>query len=57
MGLIKEHKEVDFSTKSAPWTEQELSDFRKIMQEIKEKNTKKKVQSSREIVNKRQPAQ
>ena len=37
MGLIKEPKNVDLSTKSEPWTEQELADFRKIMQEIKEK--------------------
>lgn len=29
MGLIKELKNVDLSTKSEPWTEQELSDFRK----------------------------
>ena len=36
MGLIKEPKHIDFSTKSEPWTEQELSDFRKLMQEIKE---------------------
>ena len=37
MGLIKEPKHIDFSTKSEPWTEQELSDFRKLMQEIKKK--------------------
>lgn len=42
MGLIKEPKNVDLSTKSEPWTEQELTDFRKIMQEIKEKNSKKR---------------
>ncbi len=42
MGLIKEPKNVDLSTKSEPWTEQELADFRKIMQEIKEKNSKKR---------------
>ncbi|MEI9958726.1 MAG: hypothetical protein WDM90_20995 [Ferruginibacter sp.] len=42
MGLIKEPKNVDLSTKSEPWTEQELIDFRKIMQKIKEKNLKKK---------------
>ena len=40
MGLIKEPKNVDLSTKSEPWTEQELTDFRKIMQDIKEKNAK-----------------
>lgn len=42
MGLIKEPKNVDLSTKSEPWTEQELTDFRKIMQKIKEKNSKKR---------------
>lgn len=43
MGLIKEPKNIDLSTKSEPWTEQELSDFRKIMHKIKEKNAKQKV--------------
>ena len=42
MGLIREPKNVDLSTKSEPWTEQELVDFRKIMQDIKDKNTKHK---------------
>ncbi|MBK7139787.1 MAG: hypothetical protein IPH74_12510 [Bacteroidetes bacterium] len=42
MGLIKEPKNIDFSVKSEPWTEQELSDFRKIMQEIKAMNAKRK---------------
>jgi hypothetical protein len=42
MGLIKEPKDIDLSTKSEPWTEQELSDFRKMMQEIKAKNAKRK---------------
>jgi hypothetical protein len=40
MGLIKEPIDVDFSTKSEPWTDEELVDFRKIMKEIKEINTK-----------------
>jgi hypothetical protein len=39
MGLIKEPINVDFSTKSEPWTDEELIDFRKIMKEIKERNT------------------
>jgi hypothetical protein len=47
MGLIKEPKNVDLSTKSQPWTEQELADFRKIMQNIKAKNAKRKVRTSR----------
>jgi hypothetical protein len=42
MGLIKEPKNIDLSTKSEPWTEHELADFRKIMQDIKAKNAKGK---------------
>ncbi len=42
MGLIKEPKNVDLSTKSKPWTEKELLDFRKIMQKIKADNAKRK---------------
>jgi len=42
MGLIKEPKDIDLSTKSEPWTERELSDFKEIMQEIKAKNAKRK---------------
>jgi hypothetical protein len=42
MGLIKEPKNVDLSTKSEPWTKQELADFRKLMQDIKAKNAKRK---------------
>ena len=42
MGLIKEPIGIDFSTKSEPWTEKELVDFRQIMQSIKEKNAKLK---------------
>lgn len=41
MGLIKEPKHIDLSTKSEPWSEQELADFRKIMKEIKDKNSKR----------------
>ncbi len=40
MTLIKEPKNIDFSKKSEPWTEKELSEFRKVMLEIKSKNTK-----------------
>ena len=47
MGLIKEPKNVDLSTKSEPWTEQELTDFRKIMEDIKAKNAKRKERSLR----------
>ena len=47
MGLIKEPREVDFSTKSEPWTEKELTDFRQIMQSIKDKNVKKRERLSK----------
>ena len=47
MGLIKEPKNVDLSLKSEPWTAEELSDFRKIMQEIKAKNAKRKAKALR----------
>lgn len=40
MTPIKEPKNIDFSKKSEPWTEKELSEFRKVMQEIKSKNAK-----------------
>ena len=42
MGLIKEPKNIDMSTKSEPWTEEELLDFRKIIQETKTKIAKSK---------------
>ncbi len=41
MGLIKEPIDIDLSTKSEPWTENELSDFRKLMIDIKTNNAKK----------------
>jgi hypothetical protein len=56
MGLIKEPKNVDLSTKSEPWTEQELVDFRKIMQDIKAKDAKRKERSSRIRTDKKQLA-
>lgn len=46
MGLIKEPKSIDLSTKSEPWTENELADFRKLMQEIKAKNKKRQLRIS-----------
>ena len=51
MGLIKEPVNVDFSTKSEPWTDEELSDFRQIMAEIKAKNLKKR-KSAKAIISK-----
>ena len=56
MGLIKEPKNVDLSTKSEPWTEKELADFRKIMQDIKAKNAKTKKRSLRPKTKKTQTA-
>lgn len=44
MGLIKEPKDVDFTVQSEPWTEEELRDFRKLMNEIKAKTAKRKAQ-------------
>jgi hypothetical protein len=38
MGLIKEAINIDLSTKSEPWSEKELVDFRKLMANIKAKN-------------------
>lgn len=46
MGLIKEPKNVDLSTKSEPCTEKELTDFRKIMHNIKSKNEKSKARTA-----------
>lgn len=56
MGLIKEPKNVDLSTKSEPWTEEELVDFRKIMQDIKDKNSKRKERTLLLDANKRKGA-
>lgn len=43
MGLIREPKNVDFTVQSKPWTEVELRDFRKLMNEIKAQNAKPKL--------------
>lgn len=40
MGLFKEPKEIDFTIHSESWTEEELSDFRKLMAEQKAKRNK-----------------
>lgn len=56
MGLIKEPKNIDMSTKSEPWTEQELADFREIMQGNKAKNAKRKDRSVRLKTRKSQAA-
>lgn len=46
MGLIKEPQYVDFSTKSEPWTEKELADFRKVMQDIRQKNRRREIKKT-----------
>jgi hypothetical protein len=43
MGLIKEPKSVDFSTHSEPWTEEELKEFRILMDKLKSKKDKAKI--------------
>jgi hypothetical protein len=43
MGLIKEPKNIDFSSESKPWSEEELYDFRKLMKELKSNNINTKV--------------
>jgi hypothetical protein len=45
MGLIKEPKNIDFTVQSEPWTEEELKDFRKIMNDLKSKNAIKRGRS------------
>jgi hypothetical protein len=42
MKLAKETKEIDFLIKSEPWEEKDLADFRRLMQEIKNKNKRRK---------------
>ena len=42
MGLIREPKNVDFTGQSKPWTEEELRDFRILMNELKANNTTKR---------------
>lgn len=54
MALFKEPKEVDLSTKSEPWTEEELLEFRLLMQELKRKNSAK---SKKNIRTKSKPTQ
>jgi hypothetical protein len=51
MGLIKEPKNVDFTVQSEPWTEEELQEFRKLMNDLKAKNAKRKVPASKQKKN------
>ena len=43
MGLIKETKNVDLSTKSEPWTEQEFSKLKKLKRKSSRKGWAKSV--------------
>ena len=49
MGLIREPKNVDFTVQSKPWTDEELRDFRKLMTELKAKNTSRKIRATTTI--------
>jgi hypothetical protein len=42
----QQQKNVDFTGQSEPWTEEELKDFRKLMNELKAKKDKRKLPSS-----------
>jgi hypothetical protein len=46
MGLIREPKHIDFSTRSSEWSAKDLEDFRKLMQQLKAKNKKNIVRYS-----------
>lgn len=39
MKLVREPKNIDFSTKSTPWKEEDLADFRVLLKELKAKNS------------------
>jgi hypothetical protein len=41
MGLIREPREIDFTIQSTPWTEDELKDFRVLMQKQKAERSNK----------------
>jgi len=49
MGLIREPKNVDFTAQSKPWTEDELRDFRILMNELKAKNTTKRIMTKKSV--------
>ena len=38
MNLLKKPKNLDFSTKSEPWKEEDLAEFRILMKELKMQN-------------------
>ena len=47
MGTINEPREIDMMIQSEPWTEKELSDFRKLMAEQKAKRAKSTVKKDK----------
>lgn len=49
MGLIREPKKVDLIVKSEPWTEQELSDFRELMDKAKNKIPTRKERKNKHL--------
>jgi hypothetical protein len=51
MGLIKEPKDIDFSKKSEPWTDQELAEFRELMKAIRKQDQLKKSKKIIQIKN------
>lgn len=53
MGLIKEPKDIDLSTKSEPWTELELIEFREIIKNIKDKDKKCEARTSPSSIEKK----
>lgn len=46
MKLTKEPKEVDLLIKSEPWSEQDLVDFRALMEKIKSRNKSREIAKS-----------
>jgi hypothetical protein len=53
MGLIKEPKNIDLVINSRPWTEEELAEFRAIMNMRKEVKTKRKSRTAKTSSKKR----
>ncbi|HEY3369803.1 MAG TPA: hypothetical protein VGK10_03080 [Prolixibacteraceae bacterium] len=46
MGLIREPKDADLSYQSKPWTEEELREFRQLMNDLRAKNAKKELRTT-----------
>ena len=58
MAIVKEPKGIDFVVKSEPWTDNELKEFRKVMEKQKSELGEKKRSKIKENYNKvsKQPA-